>query len=195
MMAEWAAILAAVGKALAPRIPGQVEPSKAPFDRAMRLVRHIDKIAERLSAAEKPGRVDLVRIAALYACVPVGKGKREEAADDAAELATDQLKNLATDEELELILQILREHRHRNAKLPEAKLLSDVVALEDVGLVGIWNAAGRYQALGRSLEQFVRLWRTQEIAPPVSADPAANWVIVPSAHPHRTAMLFVASSW
>ncbi len=93
--------------------------------------------------------------------IPLSKDKKEEAADDASELATDQLKNLVPEEDLEVVLKIIREQRRRDARLVESRVLADAIALEDVGLVGLWNASGKYHALGRSLEQFIRLWKTQ----------------------------------
>jgi len=160
-MAEWTAIQAVLGKLLCPRLPGHTETSKAPLDRALRIVRHVDKIAAVLPAEEKPPRCDLVRIAALGICIPLPKQRADEAADDAAEIATDHLGTVLTEEELDLVVKIMRDAERRAPRTAEARLLADAVALEDVGLVGLWNAAGKYQGLGRSLEQFIRLWRTQ----------------------------------
>jgi hypothetical protein len=158
---DWPAILAVVGKSLTVRVAKQAESGKAPLDRAMRLVRHIDKISARLPEQDRPPRIDLARIAALYVSMPLPSDKKNELADDASELATDQLKNLLTEDDIEVVLQIIRDYQRRDAKLAEAKLLSDAVALEDVGLVGLWNGAYKYHGMGRSLEQFLKLWKTQ----------------------------------
>lgn len=158
---DWPAILAVVGKSLTVRIGKQTELGKAPLDRAMRLVRHIDKISARLPESDRPLRIDLARIAALYVSIPLASTKKDENADDASELATDQLKNLLAEDEIEQVLHIIRDCPRRDTQLPEAKILSDAVALEDVGLVGLWNGAYKYHGLGRSLEQFLKLWKTQ----------------------------------
>ena len=44
MVDPWAGIQTAVGKALAPRLAGQLEPHRYAHDRAMRVVRTIDRL-------------------------------------------------------------------------------------------------------------------------------------------------------
>ena len=135
------------------------------LDRAQRLVRSIDAIAAATPEAERPERLDLAKIAAMYSCLPYlaggTPGNRGTARDDAAELAADQLKDRLGAEELELTLRILREHQTKATKLPEARLLSDAISLEDFGLIGLWNQTRAHHAAGKTLDQLLRLWRTQ----------------------------------
>ncbi len=168
MADAWAGIQAAVGKALAPRLAGQLEPHRYAHDRAMRIVRTLDRLAKAIPAELRPKRIDLVRIAALYACVGLTAPPRartasaDSAVDDAAELATDQLQSFLSAADIDLTLRILREHRLKETKLAEAQLLSDAISLEDVGLVGLWNQTRHFHALGRTLEQLIKLWKTQQ---------------------------------
>lgn len=130
----------------------------------MRVIRCIERLAP--GVGERVERVDLARVAALYAGVAqiaAGPGKvaDEEAYGDAAELASDQLKDLLPQNDLELMLRILQEHRRRDAKLPEAKLLADALSMEEFGLIGLWNICRQFHASGKSLEQLIKLWKAQ----------------------------------
>ena len=166
-MAEiWAAIQAAVGKSLTTKVPGQAEAGRYAQDRALRAVRCIDRLAPL--AGERMERVDLARVAALYTGVAqniagagAGKAADEEAFDGAAELAADQLKDILTAADLDLMLLILKGHRKRDAKMPEAKVLSDALSMEEFGLVGFWNNCRQFHASGKTPEQLIKLWKAQ----------------------------------
>ena len=130
----------------------------------MRVIRCIDRLSA--STGERAERVDLAKVAALYAGVAqnvAGPGKMadEEAYGDAAELATDQLKELLSPADLDTTLQILQEQRRRDTKLPEARLLADALAMEEFGLIGLWNINRQFHASGKSLEQLLKLWKAQ----------------------------------
>jgi len=142
----------------------------------MRIVQSVERLAREGGArGEGVWRVDLVKVAALYAGVAknrVGEGgggggggavrnPDDGIFDDAAELAADQLKELLPAADLELLAKILREHRQRETQLSEAKLLADAVTLEEFGLVGLWNLWRQFHAAGKTLEQFVKLWKAQ----------------------------------
>jgi len=164
MPENWTAILAAATRALTPKIPGQTEPTRYALDRALRVVRSI----ERLTAivGERVERPDLAKVAALYAAVAQnvaspGKGADDEAYGDAAELAADQLKELLGQDDLDRMIRILQEQRHRETKMPEARLLSDSLALEEFGLIGLWNQSRQFHASGKTLEQLLKLWKAQ----------------------------------
>ncbi len=164
MADNWTAIQAVASKALTTRIPGQAEPLRYAHDRAMRIVRCIEKLAP--AVGQRIERPDLARVAALYAGVAqnvVGPGKSpdEEAFDDAAELASDQLKDLLPAPDLDLMLRILKEHRKRDTQLAEARLLSDAISMEEFGLIGLWNQSRQFHAAGKSLEQLIKLWKAQ----------------------------------
>lgn len=168
----WVGVVSAVGRALVTKVPGQLEPQRYAHDRAMRIVRTIDRLVQVISANQRPKRVDLVRIAALYACIGLDQNIPKvrtvapppvaaQTLDDAAELAADQLQNLLPAGDIDLMLRILHEHRTKSPALPEAQLLADAIALEEVGLVGLWNQTRAGHAAGKTLEHLVKLWRTQ----------------------------------
>ena len=164
MADNWAAIQAVVAKALAAKLPGQTEPARYAQDRALRVVRCLEKLAPMVG--QRIERTDLARIAALYAGVAqgvAGPGKLpdEDSYDDAAELAADQLKELLPAADLDQMLKILKEHRKRDTQLPEAKLLADAIAMEEFGLIGLWNQSRQFHAAGKSLEQLIKLWKAQ----------------------------------
>ncbi|MCL2649021.1 MAG: hypothetical protein FWD61_18815 [Phycisphaerales bacterium] len=178
MAENWTAILTVANKSLLTKVPGQTEGggiSRYAQDRAMRIVQSVEKLARSGGNGEGVQRVDLVKVAALYAGVAqnmAGEGERGRGAgtartpddslfDDAAELAADQLKDLLPPADLELVGKILREHRQRETQLPEAKLLADAMALEEFGLVGLWNLWRQFHAAGKTLEQFIKLWKAQ----------------------------------
>jgi hypothetical protein len=164
MNETWAAIQAAASKSLTTKLPGQNEPSRYALDRAMRVIRCIERLAS--AVGERSARVDLAKVAALYAAVAhnmagPGRPPDEEAYADAAELATDQLKDLLPANDLDLVLHVLQEHRQRDAKSPEARLLADALAMEEFGLIGLWNQNRQFHASGKSLEQLLKLWKAQ----------------------------------
>ena len=163
MAENWTAILAAANKALLMKVPGQTEASRYAQDRAMRVMQSVEKLAADGGGAQ---RTDLVKVAALYAGVALNmasatKNPDDGMFDDAAELAADQLKELLPPPDLEMLAKILREHRQRETQLPEAKLLADAITLEEFGLVGLWNLWRQFHAAGKTLEQFIKLWKAQ----------------------------------
>lgn len=161
--ASWSAIVAQAAKVLSPAPPGRGEPAGFAYDRALRLVRHIDALWKLLPEDQRPPRLDLTRVAALFSWSPDATAPaRAPAADDAAELAVDHLKKFFSETDLEMVAGIIRESHRKDARLPEARLLSDALALEDVGLIGMWNQMRSIAAKGRSLEHFIRLWKTQQ---------------------------------
>lgn len=176
MTEQWTGIVSTVGKALVAKVPGQLVPHRYAHDKAMRIVRTLDKLVAALPATERPPRLDLVRIAALYACTGVDSaasnspGKRlhshgplpQASIDDAAELATDQLQSILPPADIDLTVRILHEHRTKAPNLPEAKLLADAVSLEEMGLVGLWNQTRNCHLAGKSLDHLLKLWRTQK---------------------------------
>jgi hypothetical protein len=164
MAEQWIAIQAVAGRALLTKLAGQTEPARYAQDRAMRVVRCVEKIAPQ--AGERIERMDLAKVAALYAGVAqnlAGPGRTpdDEAYDSATEMAGDQLKELLTGEELELMGKILREQRKRDTKMPEARVLADALALEEFGLIGLWNQCRLFHSSGKTLEQLVKLWKAQ----------------------------------
>lgn len=158
----WDTLLALAGKSLAVRVAAQAEPQRYALDRAQRIARGVMAIAASLPEAERPERADLARIAALYVCIPLAVPLGAKGEDDGSELAADQLKDKLPAGDVELVLRMMREHRHRTTTMPEARLLSDAVALEDIGLVGLWNHTRTFHVAGKTLEQLLRLWRTQQ---------------------------------
>jgi hypothetical protein len=170
MADTWTGIVAAAGRALVTKVTGQLEPQRYAHDRAMRIVRTIDHLVQAMPASDRPKRVDLVRIAALYSCVGLdqaavrahGAAVGQQALDEAAELAADQLQALLGPADIDLTIKILHDHRIRTPDLPEACLLADAVALEEVGLVGLWNQTRVCHQAGRTLDHLVKLWRTQK---------------------------------
>jgi hypothetical protein len=130
----------------------------------MRVVRCIERLAPVVG--ERVDRIDLAKSAALYAGVAqsvagAGKLADDEAYGDAAEMAADQLKDLLSQPDLDLMLRILQEQRRRDAKLPEARVLSDALAMEEFGLIGLWNQNRQFHASGKTLEQLLKLWKAQ----------------------------------
>jgi len=176
MTEQWTGIVSTVGKALIAKVPGQLVPHRYAHDKALRIVRTLDKLVTAIPSAERPQRIDLVRIAALYACInldppaPAHAGKRlphhnpspQTSIDDAAELATDQLQNILPTADIDLTIRILHEHRTKTPTLSEAKLLADAVSLEELGLVGLWNQTRNCHLSGKSLDHLLKLWRTQK---------------------------------
>lgn len=161
-MAElWDTLLALAGKSLVVRNPRQTDANRYAQDRAFRLVRTIDALSQKIDTSLKPTRVDLTRIAALYCCIPLAAPLGERGEDDGSELAADQLKDKLPADDVDLVLRILREYRLRSTVLGEARLLSDAIALDDIGLVGLWNQTRSFHAAGKTLEQLLRLWKTQ----------------------------------
>jgi hypothetical protein len=161
---NWPAIQAVATKVLATKLPGMTEPSRFAYDRAQRVHRAIDKLTP--AVGQRIDRADLAKIAVFFVGVAqnvAGPGKTpdDQAYDDAAELATDQLKDLLPQHDLDAMLNILQEHRKRETEVPEAKLLSDALALEEFGLVGFWNQNRQFHAAGKSLEQLLKLWKAQ----------------------------------
>jgi hypothetical protein len=161
---NWVAIQTVVGRSLLTKVPGQTEPARYAQDRAMRVVRCVERIAHQ--AVERVERLDLAKVAALYAGVAQniagpGRGPDEEAYDSATELAADQLKDLLPPEDIELVGRILREQRKRDTRFPEARVLADALALEEFGLIGLWNQSRQFHASGKTLEQLVKLWKAQ----------------------------------
>jgi hypothetical protein len=167
MTDNWTAIQAVAGRALSTKIAGQMEPGRYGLDRAMRVVRCIEKLAP--ACGERVERLELAKVAALYAGVAqnvAGPGKVPDdgAYDDASELAADQLKELmggANGNDLEAVLVILKEHRKRETKSPEAKVLADALAMEEFGLIGFWNQSRQFHTSGKTLEQMLKLWKAQ----------------------------------
>src|SRR3954452_1474442 len=134
MTENWSAILAVASKALTCKLPGQSEPARYAHDRAMRVVRCIERLSPVVG--ERVDRIDLAKSAALYAAVAQnvagpGKPADDEAYGDAAEMAADQLKELLSQQDLDFMLRILQEQRRRDAKSPEARVLSDALTMED----------------------------------------------------------------
>jgi hypothetical protein len=164
MSDNWSAIQSAASKALTTKLTGQTEPSRYAQDRALRVIRSIDRLAPVIG--ERVERLDLAKIAALYAGVAqnvAGPGKTpdDDQYADAAEIASDHLKDLLPHNDLDLMLRILQEHRHRETKMPEARILADAQAIEDFGLVGLWNQSRTFHATGKTLEQVLKLWKAQ----------------------------------
>ncbi len=160
----WAAIQATVSKSLTTKIPGQTEPSRYAQDRALRLVRCVDRLAPL--TGERVERKDLTRIAALYVGVAhniAGPAKLpdDEAYDNAAEMAADQLKEILPTADLDLMLAIFKEHRKRDAASPEARLLADALSMEEFGLIGFWNQCRQFHSAGKTPEQLLKLWKAQ----------------------------------
>jgi hypothetical protein len=165
MTEKWTIIAAAVGKVLVGKVAGQTEGNRYAQDRGMRIARTAERLADALPAEDRPRRVDLVKVAAMYTCVGLtaAAGKKSvEAAEEGIELATDQLPGLLGATDVELTLRMLGEFRAKGPKLPEARLLADAVALEDMGLVGLWNQTRTFHAAGKTLEQVAKLWKTQQ---------------------------------
>jgi len=172
MSEAWAGIVAAATKVLVTKVPGSLDLNRYALDRALRIVEALDKLAMVISRQHPDplGRVDLARIAALYTCIglttsPTPKPRSPaEAAEDAGEIAADQLQPLLPPADLDLVLTILSQYRHAGRKKPdllEAQLLSDAVALEDLGLIGLWNQTRPFHAAGKTLQQLLKLWKTQ----------------------------------
>jgi hypothetical protein len=164
MSQNWPAIQAVATKILATKLPGQTDLSRYGYDRAQRVQRAIDKLVP--AVGERIDRADLAKIAVFFVGVAqnvAGPGKTpdDQAYGDAAELASDQLKDLLPHHDLDTMLNILQEHRKRDTGVPEARLLSDAVALEEFGLVGFWNQNRQFHAAGKSLEQLLKLWKAQ----------------------------------
>jgi hypothetical protein len=164
MSENWTAIQAAAGKSLTTKLPGQNEPSRYALDRAMRVIRCIERLAP--VTGEREARVDMAKVAALYVGVAqnmagAGRTADEEAYGDAAELAADQLKDLLPANDVDMMLRILQEHRQRDAKMPESRLLADALAMEEFGLIGLWNQNRQFHASGKTLEQLLKLWKAQ----------------------------------
>ncbi|HUO09627.1 MAG TPA: hypothetical protein VM008_15060 [Phycisphaerae bacterium] len=166
MADQWATIQAVAGKALSTKIAGQIEPAKYGLDRALRIVRCMERLAP--SCGERVEKLELAKMAALYATVAqnvAGPGKvpDDEAYNDASELAADQLKDLlgGGGAELDTVLTIMKEHRKRETTMPEAKVLADALAMEEFGLVGLWNQTRQFHAAGKTLEQLLKLWKAQ----------------------------------
>ncbi len=164
MIENWSAIQTVASKSLVTKIPGQTEPARYALDRALRVIRCIERLA--LVAGERADRVDLAKVAALYAGVAQnvagpGRPADDDAYGDAAELASDQLKDLLSGPDLEQMLRILKEQRKRDTKLPEARLLADALAMEEFGLIGLWNQNRLFHSSGKSLEQLLKLWKAQ----------------------------------
>lgn len=164
MSQNWTAILNVAAKALANKLPGQTEPARYAYDRAQRVMRAVERLSPM--SGERAERIDLAKIAALYAGVAQnvagpGKAPDDQAYGDAAEMAADQLKDLLPQNDLDTMINILQEQRRRDTKLPEARLLSDALALEEFGLIGLWNQNRLFHASGKSLEQLLRLWKAQ----------------------------------
>jgi hypothetical protein len=164
MAENWVAIHTIVGRSLLSKVPGQTEPARYAQDRALRVVRCVERLAPQ--ADQRVERLDLAKVAALYAGVAQnlagpGRGPDDDAYDSATELADDQLKDLLPPEDIELVGKILREQRKRDTTLPEAKILADAIALEEFGLIGLWNQSRQFHASGKTLEQLVKLWKAQ----------------------------------
>jgi hypothetical protein len=170
MLDSWAAIQSAASRVLAPKTPGHTEPPRYALDRALRVVRTIDRLAPLANVTFE--HLDLARAAALYATIahcgchaPAGANGQKLADDhahnDAAELASDHLKNLLPPDDLDLLARILREHRRRHTDLPEARILADALCLEEFGLIGLWHQMRTFHAQNKSPEQLLKLWRAQ----------------------------------
>jgi len=164
MSENWSAIQAVASKALSTKLPGQTEPARYAQDRALRVVRCMEHLAP--SVGERTERIDLAKVAALYASVAqnvagAGKPADDEAYGDAAETAADGLRDLLSPGDLDIMLRILQEHRRRDTKMPEARLLADALAMEEFGLVGLWNQTRQFHAMGKTLEQMLKLWKAQ----------------------------------
>jgi hypothetical protein len=163
---QWSGIATLVSKSLTPKAPGLAEPpNRYGHDRAMRIACVAERLAAAIDKHQRPRRVDLVRIAALYTSVGLVSAARrrspDEPPDDPVELAADQLPAFLSATDVVLTLRILSEYRIKKTTLPEAQLLADAVGLEDVGLVGLWNQTRVFHAAGKTLEQIVKLWTTQ----------------------------------
>jgi hypothetical protein len=164
MAENWVAIQNVVSRSLLTKVPGQTEPARYAQDRALRVVRCVERIAQQ--SVERVERLDLAKVAALYAGVAQniagpGLGPDDAAYDAATELAADQMKDLLPPEDIEIVGRILHEQRKRDTRLPEAKALADALALEEFGLIGLWNQSRQFHASGKTLEQLVKLWKAQ----------------------------------
>src|SRR5579884_3466806 len=163
MADQWTAIQAVAAKALSTKIAGQTELGKYGVDRGMRVVRCIERLAP--VCGERVEKLELAKVAGLYATVAqnaAGPGKvpDDEAYNDASELASDQLKEILGGD-VELVLTILKEHRNRGTTMPEAKVLADALAMEEFGLIGLWNQTRQFHTSGKTLEQMLKLWKAQ----------------------------------
>jgi hypothetical protein len=59
------------------------------------------------------------------------------------------------------VLTILKEHRNRGTTMQEAKVLADALAMEEFGLIGLWNQTRQFHTSGKTLEQMLKLWKAQ----------------------------------
>ena len=164
MSDQWTAIQALAAKALSTKFAGQTEPGRYGLDRGMRVVRCIERLAP--TCGERVEKLELAKVAALYATVAqntAGPGKvpDDEAYNDASELAADQLKEILGGD-VETVLVILKEHRKRETAMPEAKVLADGLAMEEFGLIGLWNQTRQFPHVGaKRWSEMLKLWKAQ----------------------------------
>ncbi len=156
MTNRWDTIVQVVTKALTPRPGNLQETSRYSVDRSLRLIRYMEKIAATLPDEVRPEQLELGKVAALFC--PLSNNTD---ISDATEFASDILQQHLAEPEIDTVLTILREYRVKNAKLAEARLLADAVALEDFGMVGFWNQTRSPQSAGKTLEQYIKMFRTQ----------------------------------
>lgn len=157
MSSRWDAIVAAVSKTFVPKNTGQQDQPRYSMDRSLRLIRCIDKLAATLPEELAPKNMELCHFAALFSPVnPLANPT------DAEEAAADFLAPHIQENEIDVVMSILREHRTRNAKMTEARLLADAVALEDFGMVGFWNQCRISQGTSKGLEQCIKMFKTQQ---------------------------------
>lgn len=156
MANRWESILAAVTKAFAPKAVAQQDHPRYSVDRSLRIIRSVEKIAATLPDELRPKTLEFCQIAALF--LPVSPLKDPT---DADEVAADLLQTFLKENEIDTVLSILREHRTKNAKMTEARLLADAAALDDFGMIGFWSQCRTAHASAKTLEQFIRMFRTQ----------------------------------
>ena len=61
-----------------------------------------------------------------------------------------------------LAADAIRQCNHRNSDLPEARILAEAEALDEVGVLYVLRQFRQYQAEGRPLEQLVNSWQRQK---------------------------------
>lgn len=79
-----------------------------------------------------------------------------------AELLKEEAQHVLPDATLFRALEAIRQCGERDTTLPEARILADADALDEVGAVYVLRLFRQYQAEGRALEQLVETWTRQQ---------------------------------
>ena len=147
------------------------------WDRAQRVLRSARGLAESLRTVEAQIERDALETAALFHAtgwseqVRAGQVQRwqllarptnDVQRELAASILQEKAAHLLPARILRIACDAIRQSSAKDTQVPEARLLGDAIALDEMGAIYIVQQMRNYAAEGRDLAQFVETWKRQQ---------------------------------